>query len=85
MKPNIHPDYHEIIVQMTDGSTFKTRSTYGKAGDKLYLDTDIKSHNAWTGGTAKIKNAGKVAEFRKKFGNIGSANMNAETKEEKKS
>ena len=29
MKKNIHPDYHEIKVVMTDGSTFITRSTWG--------------------------------------------------------
>jgi hypothetical protein len=33
MKEGIHPDYHEITVMMTDGSSYKTRSTYGKAGD----------------------------------------------------
>ena len=27
MKADIHPDYHEINIVMTDGSTFKTRST----------------------------------------------------------
>ena len=27
VKKDIHPDYHEITVVMTDGSTFKTRST----------------------------------------------------------
>jgi ribosomal protein L31 len=30
MKKKIHPDYHEIDVLMTDGLTFKTRSTWGK-------------------------------------------------------
>ncbi|MGE0719201.1 MAG: 50S ribosomal protein L31, partial [Alphaproteobacteria bacterium] len=29
MKPGIHPDYHEINIIMTDGSTFTTRSTWG--------------------------------------------------------
>ena len=38
MKKKIHPDYHEIEVVMTDGTTFKTRSTWGKAGDKLKLE-----------------------------------------------
>ena len=37
MKKDIHPDYHEINVVMTDGTEFKTRSTYGKAGDTLRL------------------------------------------------
>ena len=30
MKKKIHPDYHDIKVVMTDGSTFNTRSTWGK-------------------------------------------------------
>ena len=37
MKPGIHPEYHEINVVMTDGSTVKTRSCYGKEGDTLRL------------------------------------------------
>ena len=40
MKPDIHPDYHEITVVMTDGSNFKTRSTWGKPGDTMTLDVD---------------------------------------------
>ena len=49
MKEGIHPDYHEITIVMTDGSTYPTRSTYGKAGDTLRLEIDPKSHPAWTG------------------------------------
>ena len=37
MKPEGHPDYHFITVQMNDGTLYKTRSTWGKAGDKLTL------------------------------------------------
>jgi ribosomal protein L31 len=33
MKNDIHPDYHEITVVMTDGTTFKTRSTLGEEGE----------------------------------------------------
>ena len=32
MKKNIHPDYHTIKVEMTDGSQFETKSTWGKDG-----------------------------------------------------
>ncbi len=49
MKQNIHPDYHEITVIMTDGTEFKTRSTMGKPGETLRLDIDPKSQPAWTG------------------------------------
>ena len=68
MKKDIHPDYHEIEVVMTDGSTFKTRSTYGKAGETLKLEIDPKSHPAWTGGKAGINDTeGQVARFEKRF------------------
>lgn len=71
MKKDIHPDYHEITVAMTNGTTFKTRSTYGKEGSKLQLDVDITTHPAWTGGSAVVNTkAGRVADFNKKFGGI---------------
>ena len=51
MKSDTHPDYHMINVEMTDGTTFQTRSTWGKEGDTLHLDIDPSAHPAWTGGT----------------------------------
>ena len=51
MKKKIHPKYHKIKVVMTDGSSFETKSTWGKEGDTLKLDIDPLSHSAWTGGT----------------------------------
>ena len=70
MKSDIHPDYHEITVVMTDGSTFKTRSTYGKEGDTLHLDVDSKSHPAWTGGTVQLVERGQVEKFNRRFQNF---------------
>jgi large subunit ribosomal protein L31 len=67
VKADIHPDYHEITVVMTDGSTFTTRSTYGKEGDTLHLDVDPKSHPAWTGGVAQLIERGQVEKFNKKW------------------
>ncbi len=49
-----HPDYHFIKVVLTDGSSFMTRSTYGKEGDTLNLDIDPSTHPAWTGGEQKL-------------------------------
>ncbi|MBX3509277.1 MAG: 50S ribosomal protein L31, partial [Parvibaculum sp.] len=40
MKKDTHPDYHFITVQMNDGTSYKTRSTYGSEGDTLVLDID---------------------------------------------
>jgi large subunit ribosomal protein L31 len=68
MKQDIHPDYHEINVVMTDGSTFKTRSTFGKEGDSLTLDVDPKSHPAWTGqSNLQLIERGQVEKFNRKF------------------
>ena len=68
MKAEIHPDYHNITVVMTDGTEYQTRSTWGKEGDKLNLDIDSKSHPAWTGGTQQLLDrGGRVSRFQKKF------------------
>lgn len=67
MKKNIHPDYHEITVVMTDGTEFKTRSTMGKAGDTVRLDIDPTSHPAWTGVYRLIDSGGQLAKFNKRF------------------
>ena len=70
MKKTIHPDYHEIEVVMTDGTKFKTRSTWGKKGDVLNLDIDPKSHPAWSGGERKLVDTqGQISKFAKKFKN----------------
>lgn len=71
MRKDIHPDYHEITVQMTDGSTYKTRSTWGNAGDTLRLDIDPKSHPAWTGVHRLLDSGGQLAKFNKRFEGIG--------------
>ena len=71
MKKDIHPDYHEINVLMTDGSTFKTRSTWGKLGDTIKLDIDSKSHPAWTGKHRLNDSGGQVAKFNKRFKDLG--------------
>ena len=68
MKKEGHPEYHTINVVMTDGTTFQTRSTYGKEGDTLTLDIDPTSHPAWTGGNQHlIDRGGRVSRFKDKF------------------
>lgn len=72
MKEGIHPDYHVVTVEMTDGTVFKTRSTWGKEGDVLKLDIDKSSHPAWTGGQQRIiDTGGMVARFNKRFSKFG--------------
>lgn len=71
MKKNTHPNYHEITVVMTDGTSFKTRSTYGKEGDTLRLDIDPKSHPAWTGVHRLLDSGGQLAKFKSRFDTFG--------------
>jgi len=70
MKKEIHPDYHEITVVMTDGTKFKTRSTWGKEGQKLQLDIDPTSHPAWTGVHRLLDTGGQLAKFEGRFKNL---------------
>src|SRR5580700_5168728 len=70
MKENLHPDYHEITVVMTDGTEFVTRSTYGKPGAKLHLDIDPKTHPAWTGMHRMVDRGSQLAKFNKRFAGI---------------
>jgi len=72
MKKDIHPDYHAITVKMTDGTEFKTFSTYGKEGDMLTLDIDPTVHPAWTGGGHRLLDTGgRVSKFKKKYEGLG--------------
>jgi large subunit ribosomal protein L31 len=74
MKADIHPEYHFIKVVMTDGTEFTTRSTYGKAGDKLNLDIDPKTHPAWTGGSQQLMDrGGRLSKFNNRFAGLGLA------------
>ena len=69
MKQDIHPDYHTITVVMTDGTTYQTRSTYGKEGAELHLDIDPNTHPAWTGGhQTLLDRGGRVSRFNAKYG-----------------
>ncbi len=80
MKEGIHPDYHEITVVLTDGSSFKTRSTLGKPGESLRLDIDPKTHPAWTGQHRIVDSGGQVAKFNKRFQSFGLKSGNTDDK-----
>lgn len=84
MKADIHPDYHEITVVMTDGTEYKTRTTWGKAGDVMRLDVDPKTHPAWQGGTAKVVEKGQLKKFESRYGTFLSGNANGAKDNKKK-
>ena len=72
MKDGIHPDYHEITVVMTDGTSYATRSTYGKAGDTLRLEID---RNRIRRGPEEqqrlLDTGGQLARFNRRFRGFG--------------
>lgn len=70
MKQGIHPEYKDLTVVRTDGSTFVTRSTYSKS-DRIQVDVDPLTHPAWTGGAAKLSDTGRVAKFNSRYKGFG--------------
>lgn len=74
MKKDIHPGYHAITVEMTDGTTYETRSTWGSEGDTMKLDIDPKTHPAWTGVHRLMDSGGQLAKFNKRFAGFGLKN-----------
>ncbi len=72
MKADIHPNYHFIEVKLTDGTSYRTRSTYGAEGQTLQLDVDPTTHPAWTGGSQRLMDTGgRVSKFKKKYEGLG--------------
>lgn len=71
MKKGIHPDYHFVNVQLNDGTSYRMRTTYGTADQKILLDIDPTTHPAWTGGQAQlVDRGGRLSRFNKRFGNF---------------
>ena len=80
MKVNsIHPNYKTIMIQMTDGTKFFTRST----GKNRILDVDVLSHPAWTKNNIKInKKDTKVVKFEEKFSGLSNYLEDVKTKQD---
>lgn len=76
MKAGIHPQLHEITIIMSDKTTYKTRSTWGKPGDVMTLDIDPLIHQAWVGGTT-LRQTGQVEKFNNRYAFL---NASADTK-----
>ena len=68
MKKGIHPNYKKVKVVCTEK---KVHSTWGKAGDKMTLEIDPKSHPAWTGVHRMVDSGGQVGKFNSKFAKFG--------------
>ncbi len=65
MKPEIHPDYHEVKVVCACGETFVTGST--KKTDTIKVDICSKCHPYFTGKQKLVDTGGRVDKFNKRF------------------
>ncbi len=82
MKPNIHPDYEQVVFHDTAadayfliGSTIKTNRTIdyqGKTYPYVAIDVSSESHPFYTGKQRATQSDGRVAKFAKRFGKLGS-------------
>ena len=64
MKEKIHPDYKEINVICSCGSSFKTRSVMGK---DLHVEVCSECHPFYTGKQKIVDTAGRVEKFKQKY------------------
>ncbi len=79
MKPDIHPEYREVIFQdSSSGEKFLTRSTIptkettewedGKTYPLAKVEISSASHPFFTGQMTIVDTAGRVERFEKRYG-----------------
>lgn len=66
MKADIHPNYQEITVTCSCGSSFKTKSVIGKPALKVEVCSEC--HPFYTGTQKIVDTAGRIDKFRQKYG-----------------
>lgn len=68
MKKDIHPEYNEVKVVMSDGTEFTTRSTMNPQGGVYRSEVDSKNHPFYTKNQRYQKKAGRIDRFNKRYG-----------------
>lgn len=79
MKPDIHPEYREVVFQDIGADfSFLTRSTIqaketikwtdGKEYPLVKIEVSSQSHPFYTGKQKILDTAGRVEKFRQKYG-----------------
>ena len=63
MKVNLHPEMKEVTVTCACGASFKTKSTK----DHIEVEVCSECHPFYTGQQGKVKKAGKIEKFNKKY------------------
>jgi large subunit ribosomal protein L31 len=78
MRTGIHPDYRTVVFRdSATGAVYRTRSTIatdqtveldGETLPLVVVETSASSHPFWTGGQRVIDTAGRVEQFRRRYG-----------------
>jgi large subunit ribosomal protein L31 len=78
VKPDSHPDYHDVIfVDTATGTEWTTRSTMTSKNTRevdgvqvpvVKLEISSASHPFWTGTMREVDADGKIDRFRKRYG-----------------
>ena len=78
MKPDSHPDYHDVIfVDTATGTEWTTRSTMTSKNTRevdgvqvpvVKLEISSASHPFWTGTMREVDADGKIDRFRRRYG-----------------
>ena len=79
MKQGIHPDYHPVVFRdRAAGVAFLTRSTAasrqtvswedGRSYPVIDVETSSASHPFYTGQARVLDSAGRVEQFRRRYG-----------------
>ncbi len=82
MKPDIHPEYREVVFQDTSsGFAFLTRSTIetsetiewedGNSYPLAKLEISSASHPFYTGKQILVDSGGRVERFRRRYAKVG--------------
>jgi large subunit ribosomal protein L31 len=67
MKPDIHPEYHDVEAHCACGHTFQTRSTKSE----LRLEICSDCHPFFTGRQKLVDTAGRVDRFNRRYAKKG--------------
>ena len=59
MKKGIHPDYHFVNVHLNDGTSYRTRTTWGTPDQKLTLDIDPTTQGALLAAYTQARSRGR--------------------------
>lgn len=68
MKPDIHPNYHEVKISCSCGNQFTTQSVMAK--DSFNIEVCSECHPFYTGKQKIVDSTGRVDKFNQKFGNM---------------